>query len=72
MENLTRQSINRRLTITLFLTTVGSLVIALGVVGIRETIRNKDSILSRAETVAELTGINTAVALSFLDPMSAA
>ncbi|MCH8133103.1 MAG: HAMP domain-containing protein [Myxococcales bacterium] len=72
MENLTRQSINRRLTITLFLTTVGSLVIALGVVGIRETVRNKDSILSRSETLAELTGINTAVALSFLDPMSAA
>ncbi len=72
MADKTRQSINRRLTITLFLTTVGSLVIALGVVGIRETLENKDSILGRAETLAEMTGINSAVALSFLDPMSAA
>jgi methyl-accepting chemotaxis protein len=66
-----RQSINRRLTRTIFLVTVTTLVIACLVFLIFDWFAVRASITRNTETLAEVVGINSAVALTFHDPVTA-
>jgi len=66
-----RQSINRKLTRTVFLVTVTTLVIACLVFLAFDWFAVRASIERNTETLAEVVGINSAVALTFLDPVTA-
>ena len=66
-----RQSINRRLTRTVFLVTVTTLVIACLVFLAFDWFAVRASITRNTETLAEVVGINSAVALTFYDPVTA-
>jgi X-X-X-Leu-X-X-Gly heptad repeat protein len=66
-----KQSINRRLTRTVFLVTVTTLVIACLVFLAFDWFAVRSSITRNTETLAEVVGINSAVALTFYDPVTA-
>jgi methyl-accepting chemotaxis protein len=66
------RSINRRLTRTVFFAAASSLLLTCAVIVVYDWITFRQSMTERAETLAEVVAIESAVALSFLDPMSAA
>ena len=66
-----RQSINRKLTRTVFLVTVTTLVIACLLLLAFDWFALRASIKRNTETLAEVVGTNSAVALTFYDPVTA-
>lgn len=67
----TRHSLSRSLTRTIVLTTAVSLLLACAGIVYYDRTSFRDSMKGRAETLAEVVGMNAAVALSFLDEESA-
>jgi len=68
---VSRQSINRRLTRTVFFAAASSLLLACAAIVIYDWITFRRSMTERAETLAEVVAIDSGVALSFRDSMGA-
>ncbi|MHC4608148.1 MAG: CHASE sensor domain-containing protein, partial [Planctomycetota bacterium] len=66
------QSINRRLTQAIVFTTTASLLVACAAIVLYDRSTFRDAMLGRAETLSEVVAINSAAALGFYDPETAA
>ncbi len=71
MANIARQSISRKLTITVLLTSGGSLLLACLVFVAYDVVTLRRAMIRDAGTLARVIGINSAVALTFDDPAAA-
>ncbi len=71
MANIARQSISRKLTLTVLLTSGGSLLLACLVFVAYDVVTLRRAMIRDAGTLARVIGINSAVALTFDDPAAA-
>lgn len=71
MANIARQSISRKLTLTVLLTSGGSLLLACLVFVAYDVVTLRRAMIRDAGTLARVIGINSAVALTFDDPTAA-
>jgi len=69
--NIARQSISRKLTLTVLLTSGGSLLLACLVFVAYDVVTLRRAMIRDAGTLARVIGINSAVALTFDDPTAA-
>jgi uncharacterized Tic20 family protein len=70
-QNLSTQSLNRKLTVTVFLVTVSTLVIACSVFLSFDWVATRSSIARNTGTLADVVGINSVVSLTFYDTVTA-